>query len=191
MRFSASRARIAGASLMVALTRAAAAADEPYSVYSNFDLGTCAIVSKSRESGGVVQHCTGTGGFEFFVAEDDLRFFVGFGPNGRGQRAFQQTLSPFNSINNTVEFRLRPGNPAAFAAILRYRTADDNGEERGHVLVVSKLDGAQACHMAYIDARANADANVLARRTADSMAGGFDCRRDQPKTIGATGESRM
>jgi hypothetical protein len=94
-------------------------------------------------------------------------------------------------INNTIEFRLHSGDPAAFAAILRYRTADDDGQERGHVLVVSKLDGGEACRIAYIDARANTDANALARRTADSMAGSFDCRRDQPKTIGATGISRL
>ena len=191
MTFSGIRPGAALACVVAVLAQTAAAADEPYSIYSYFDLGTCAIVSKDKESGGIVQDCPGSGGFGFFVAEDDLRFFVGYGPNGREQRAFQQTLSPFNSINNTIEFRSHPANPATFAAILRYRTADDDDQERGHVLVVSKLDGVQACHMASIDARANADANMPARRAADSLAGSFDCRRDQPTTVGVAGASRM
>jgi hypothetical protein len=59
------------------------------------------------------------------------------------------------------------------------------------VLVVTKIDGKEACHMAYIDARANPAANALARDTADSMAAGFDCGRDEPKVVGAKGVSRM
>jgi hypothetical protein len=168
-----------------------AGAAEASSVYSTFELKTCKVLSRDRETGGVIQRCNGSGGFQIFVAEDDLRFFVGFGPNGRKQRAFEQTLSPFNSINQTVEFRLRPDNKHPFAAILRYRTAGEDGRETGQVLVVTKIQGNQACHMAYIDARANPNPNEIARQAADSMFASFDCGKDEPKTVGATGKSNM
>jgi hypothetical protein len=169
----------------------AAHAQQASSVYSTFNLKKCAVISKDADTGDIVQRCKGSGGFEFFIADGDLRTYVGYGPNGLDQKAFTQTLSPFNSVNDTVEFRVRGTGSAPFAAILRYRTADEDGKERGQVLVVTKIDGKEACHMAYIDARANPAANALARDTADSMAPGFDCARDEPKVVGAKGVSRM
>ena len=182
---------VLAAHLLLLLAGRPARAVEASSVYSSFDLKTCKLVSRNSEIGGIVQRCDGSGGFQIFVAEDDLRFFVGYGPNGRRQRAFEQTLSPFNSIHNTVEFRLRPGEQRPFAAILRYRTAGQDGRETGQVLVVTKLQGHQACHMAYIDARANPNPNEMARQAADSMVNSFDCGKDEPKTVGASGKSGM
>jgi hypothetical protein len=179
------------ACLAALLLPVTAHAQQASSVYSTFDLKKCTVISKDADTGDIVQRCKGSGGFEFFIADGDLRTYVGYGPNGQEQKAFTQTLSPFNSVNDTVEFRVRGAGGAPFAAILRYRTADEDGKERGQVLVVTKIDGKQACHMAYIDARANLDANRLARDTADSMASGFDCARDEPKVVGAKGVSRM
>ena len=46
-------------------------------------------------------------------------------------------------------------------------------------LVVTKIAGLDnARHMAYIDALANPDANGVAQKAADAMAGSFDCVRD-------------
>jgi hypothetical protein len=69
--------------------------------YVKFDLDTCAVVERDQESGSVVQHCEGSGGFAFYVAEGDLRIFLGYGPKGREQRSFSQTLPPFNSIHDS------------------------------------------------------------------------------------------
>ena len=46
----------------------------------------------------------------------------------------------------------------------------------GDVLVISKVTPEETCHVAYIDALANADAIALARRIADAEARSFDCR---------------
>ena len=53
-------------------------------------------------------------------------------------------------------------------------------------MVVTRL--APACHVAYIDVRANAEPNVLARQTADTHARGFDCK-DKPLVIGNRGRA--
>jgi len=168
-----------------------ASGQEASSVYSALDLRKCAIVKKTKETASVVQRCTVSGNFQLYVAEDDLRFFVGYGPNGQKQKAFGQTLAPFNSIHNTIELRTRPGARQPFAAILRYLTEGGDGERKGQVLVVTKIDGREACHMAYIDALANPNPNALAQRTADSMAASFKCRSNAPRVVGAKGRSPM
>ena len=65
------------------------------------------------------------------------------------------------------------------ATIVRYHIADaETGENSGQVLVVSQLVEGNSCHIAYVDARANSDANALARKAADG-AGSFDCGSDE------------
>jgi hypothetical protein len=160
------------------------------SIFTEFNLDRCAVVEKLPETGSVVQRCNGLDDFPLFIAEDDLRFFVGYGPNGRRQKAFTQTLPQFNSIHSKIEFRMRPGSKHPYASILRYFTDSGDGRPKGQVLVVTKIAGKEACHMAYIDAIANKDANQLAQRTADEMASTFDCARDEPRDIGAVGPGR-
>ena len=158
------------------------------SVYVEFNLDRCVIVDKIEATGSIVQRCKALDGFPIFIAEDDLRFFVGYGPNGRKQKAFSQTLPQFNSIHTKIEFRIRPGARQPFAAILRYFTDNGDDKPRRQVLVVTKIAGRDdACHMAYIDALAIPDANGVAQKAADAMAGSFDCVRDQAKDIGAAG----
>ncbi|MNT74727.1 hypothetical protein D3C72_2135700 [compost metagenome] len=70
------------------------------------------------------------------------------------------------------------------ATIVRYHTADpETGEDKGQVLVVTQLVEGNSCHIAYVDARANANANELAREAADK-AGNFDCMSDEVEIIG-------
>lgn len=167
-------------------------AQGPESRYITFDLDACATIERDEESGAIIQRCNDEEDYELYVAEGDLRYFVGYGPNGLNQRAFSQTLSPFNRINNVLELRHYEGAGEAYAAILRYYTDSGmgDGSSEGEVLVVTKLDGEEACHMAYIDARANPNANELAREIADGDEG-FDCTRDEPQVIGETGVSPM
>jgi hypothetical protein len=178
--------------LMLSLPGASGgAAQQISSVYTEFDLNHCVIVEKVEETGSIVQRCRALDGFPVFIAEDDLRFFVGYGPAGRKQKAFNQTLPPFNSIHNKIEFRIRSGARHPFAAILRYFTDAGSGRPKGQMLVVTKIDGAQACHIAYIDAVANPDANALAQKAADTMAPDFNCARDAARTVGVAGSNRM
>lgn len=167
-------------------------AQRPESRYIKFSLDACETIERDEESGAIIQRCNDEGDYEIYVAEGDLRYFVGYGSNGLNQRAFSQTLAPFNRINNVLELRKYEGGDKAYAAILRYYTDSgmDNGSSKGEVLVVTKLDGEEACHMAYIDARANPNANELAREIADGDEG-FDCAKDEPQVIGETGVSPM
>jgi hypothetical protein len=188
--------------LISALTAAALAsfaqAEAPVTTsrYVKFDLEHCALVEKSEEGASSVRHCRDPSGFEFFVAEDDLRYSIGYGPQGREQRSFHQSLAPFNTINTTLELRQRAGAKGPHASILRYYTEgiidDETGRlrQRGEILVVTKIDGAKACHLALIDAVANPDANRLAQEAADK-GDGFNCETDEPKRLGKTGKSPM
>lgn len=181
---------------VVLVSTAAAAPPAATSRYVKFDLKKCPVIERQEEGAVTVWHCKDAGGFEFFVAEDDLRFSIGYGPGGRDQRSFHQSLAPFNTINDTLELRQRAGANAPHASILRYYTegAIDNEtgrlRERGEILVVTKIDGAKACHLAYVDAVANPDANRLAQEAADS-GDGFDCEKDEAAKVGKTGKSPM
>lgn len=167
------------------------------SSFVKLDLDKCTIINEDEESQSVTRHCNKLMFLlDLYVAEGDLRYYIGYGTNGREQRAFQQTLGPFNTIHDVLELRFRPDGIAntPYAAILRYFTApgDEEPEGRqGQVLVVTKLQNGEACHIAYVDALANENANELARNAADGLADSFDCENDQPKIIGLTGESRM
>ncbi|MCP4383117.1 MAG: hypothetical protein GY798_17125, partial [Hyphomicrobiales bacterium] len=67
-----------------------------------------------------------------------------------------------------------------FATILRFFPDLGDGET-GQVLVITKLGGSgQICHVGYVDALANPQANALARQIADNVAPLFDCQADQP-----------
>jgi hypothetical protein len=66
---------------------------------------------------------------------------------------------------------------------LRWNTSslDENANQvRGQVLVVTRLAPGPVCHIGYIDARANPNANELAREIADMHARSFRCATDKP-----------
>lgn len=169
----------------------AAQAQDAASRYIKFEIEKCTIIEQDKAAGSVLRHCAGLGDDEVYLAENDLRVFVGFGPDGLRQKAFSQTLAPFNRIHDTIEFRQRPGADAPHAAILRYFTNDAQGEAKGQVLVVTRMAGSQACHMAYIDALANPNPNALAQETADEDAADFDCESGDVRIVGASGKSPM
>ncbi|WP_088348433.1 MULTISPECIES: hypothetical protein [Rhodomicrobium] len=168
-----------------------AVAEGASSIYIKFDIARCAIIDEDRETASVVRHCRDFGDYEFYVAEGDLRSFVGYGPNGLKQKAFSQTLAPLNHIHDTLELRIRPGAEGPHAAILRYFTGGLDGGPAGQVLVVTKISGSEACHMAYIDALATPNPNGLAQKIADEGAADFRCEADAPQIVGARGKSRM
>ena len=75
-----------------------------------------------------------------------------------------------------------------FATILRFFTSPGDGAPEGQVLVITKLGGpGQVCHIGYIDARANPDANAMAREVVDNGATDFDCGRDAALEYGLLG----
>jgi hypothetical protein len=164
------------------------------SLYTTVDLKACKRLERHRDGG--AWRCEGLPGWPVYVAEGDSRHFVSAGPDAEKRRAATQTLGPFNSIfergsdRATIEWRFdrRGERQIPYAIIVRFHTAVDG--RRGDVLVVSKVSAGEACHVAYIDALANADAISLARRIADGRARTFDCRRE-PRVEGDTGRSPM
>ncbi|WP_421693827.1 hypothetical protein [Aestuariivirga sp.] len=167
---------------------AAAMAGENTSAYTSFDLEkTCRKVEQGDEyvfAGS--WECPGYKGAKLQISVSDDRSFVGFGPSPGSTCAFRKTFSRFNTPLSPVEWRLRKGK--AFATIQRWRvTTDDDG---GSVtwLVITKLDGKEACHVHYI-AGSYPDANAHARRVADDLANeDFDCATDGPTIDSKIGE---
>ncbi|PVB61192.1 hypothetical protein [Labrenzia sp. 011] len=185
--------RVAGALCLAFLVSAFPAAYDAAAAglasdYTRIRLESCAqVAAADSEEGtfGGAWQCAGYGGHPVYVAEGDLRMFVSFGAVAAEEPAAGQTLPNFNTINETLEWRLRDGVP--FATILRWFPSLDGGGSTGSVLIVTQLlPGGGTCQIARIDAQANSNANVLARQAADTMAGTFDCS-NQPAVIGNPG----
>jgi len=170
------------------------AANPVKSLYTTVELKACKRIKRSRDGGS--WRCEGLPGYPVYVAEGDLRHFVSAGPEPEKRRAATQTLGSFNSIfehgsdRATIEWRFdrRGEQQIPYAIIVRFHTSRDG--RKGDVLVVSKVSATETCHVAYVDALANADAIALARQIADGRARTFDCR-GEPRAEGATGRSPM
>jgi hypothetical protein len=179
---------------LIATTIAALANDSAYTTIPD-DIGTCETLSVDDEVGGGSWRCPGYKDYAVTLAEGDLRMSVAYGElNTRSQEAWQ-SFGIFNSIGRTVEWRLdATGTP--FATILRWKTdgidGDGNMNEAlgGQVLVVSKVGQpgtGEACVIGYVDARANGNANELARSAADQHGVSFECASDQAAWYGVRG----
>jgi len=171
-----------------------AAANPVKSLYTTVELKSCQPIKRHKD--GDAWRCQGLPGYPVYVAAGDLHQFVSAGKDAEHRRAARQTLGPFNTIfeggsrRATIEWRFerRGGGQVPYATIVRYHTAQHG--LRGDVFVVSKVTPEETCHVAYIDALANADAIALARRIADAKARTFDCR-EEPRAIGEKGKSPM
>ncbi|HMB78134.1 MAG TPA: hypothetical protein VKN76_17205 [Kiloniellaceae bacterium] len=160
------------------------------SAYTALELGQCQQQPLDPEDpvDGGVWWCEGYGGMPVRVAEGDLRYLVSFGANAATEPAAGETLPQFNRIHTTLEWRLAT-NPAdgrriPIATILRYFTQND-GSREGQVLVVTKIGGpGQVCHIGYVDALLNPEANGLARQVAEAVAAQFVCGQRQPGYYG-------
>jgi hypothetical protein len=155
------------------------------SVYTELDLDQCLVLD--ADDFGASWACPGYRGYPLMVQEGDLRFSLRYGFNVDKNNAGFQTLPPFNELGNTLEWRLSnaQGRWLPIATIVRYHTADpETGTNKGQVLVVTQLQEGNSCHIAYIDALANEDANEKARQAADK-AGDFNCMTDEVEIIGA------
>ena len=176
----------AACALLAVSSSGAAIANDKDSAYTSLKLDQCRQAPTDPDdplqSG--VWWCAGYGGIPVWVAEGDVRFSVSFGAHAAEEPAASQTPAMFNTIGETLEWRLEKdadGTWHPFATILRYFTdAGDGQGRRGQLLVVTKLGGRGAvCQIAIIDVLLNPDANLLARQVADEAAAGFDCAKDE------------
>lgn len=175
------------AAAVTVLLASPVAAQQFDSAYTELDVAACTVLSTDEM--GATWACPGYRGYPVWVAEGDLRFFVSYGFGAPQQPAASQTLWPFNELGPRIEWRLRreAGGWVPFATILRFYTEPEPGY-RGQALVVTRLGPDGVCHVAWIDARANADANQLARDAADNIAPLFACGQD-PLVLGEPGGS--
>jgi hypothetical protein len=160
--------------------------------YTSLDLSKC-----SHKRGREVEdygswRCAGYGGNSVFVSAGDQRTYISYGPKPADTVAAGETLAAFNSEGKTIEWRIerRNGRPVPFATILRWNTTvmqDDGDTVRGQVLVVTRIGPGGVCHVGYVDARANPNANALAVQLADERARGFKCGKDKPVILGEKG----
>jgi hypothetical protein len=152
------------------------------SIYTDLDLALCTVMK--TDDFGSTWACPGLKGIPVMVAEGDLRMFVSFGLTSTTEKAAAQTLPPFNRLGDAIEWRVdsASGQWLPYATILRYFTRRESGEPEGQVLVVTKLAPGATCHIAFVDALANPDADALARQAAD-RARGFDCA-NEPEKVG-------
>jgi hypothetical protein len=179
--------------LLGAIVVPARAVQQVKSLYSAIDPETCSPVELGgRED---ARLCEGLPGYPVYLSVRGGKTYASAGPNARLSRAAGQTLAAENSLHTggarpTVEWRftIRDEKPVPYAMIIRYVTRSQVGE--GEVLVVTRLAGDEACHVAYVDALANGDPMVLARKVADTEARGFSCE-SEPRIAGAHGRSPM
>ncbi|MBO1908285.1 hypothetical protein J4G37_25765 [Microvirga sp. 3-52] len=85
-----------------------------------------------------------------------------------------------NGFGKKIEWRVRDGKP--FASILRFFLGNIDGKD-AEVLAVTKVEGKDACHMAYVNARLK-DANKQAAEIADTKAHAFRCGVHKPIKVG-------
>lgn len=173
---------------------AAAAVQQVKSLYTAIDPSACAAVA--GKAGVAARLCEGLPGYPVYVAEGDRGVYLSVGPDAEKRRAAQQTLRTFNTLSDkggqrtTIEWRfvVRDKQTVPYATIVRYFTQSATGA--GQVLVVMRVTDREACHVAYVDALANLDAIVLARKLADTVARSQDCPQE-PSVHGAQGRSPM
>jgi hypothetical protein len=150
----------------------------------------------NRVDGSTIRVCPGKAGLVVVISEDDLRESVSVGRTRAAadkEPAAEASFGPFNSTTNTVEWRAANSKP--FAIIQRWHIADNNDEGKDGrpiakpLLVVTRLPPGAVCHVAYIDVKANPNANELARKAADETARSFLCGKDDVKVIGTSGRA--
>lgn len=181
------------ACLVVLWCEGAAAIQQVKSLYTALDLRSCKAIAGGADG---ARLCEGLPGYPVYVAEGDLGTYVSVGPDAEKRRAAHQTLRSFNTLfyggghRATVEWRfvVRDARTVPYATIVRYFTQSAGGA--GEVLVVTRVTAEEACHVAYIDALANLNAIVLARKLADTVARSQACPAE-PAVQGAAGRSPM
>jgi hypothetical protein len=195
--------RTGGALIALALLSAPALGQTIESRYTAFDAKEC----RHQKGKGVEDYgswtCPGYRNLRVRLSAGDQRMQVSFGNWSKDDIALSQTFPAFNNVyQGTVEWRIEKqpdGRTRPFATILRWnvmleadsRNATGPVTSTGRVLVVTRLGPGGVCHVGYVDARANPDANALARRIADESARTFKCGMQKRIVLGKVTEPGM
>jgi len=186
-----------------ALSGASALGQTVEYTYTKFDAKNCKHTKGRAVEDYGTWLCPGLGALPVRLAAGDQRMFVTFGNWKKDDLASEQTLPGFNDVyEGTVEWRIEKrtdGTVRPFATVLRWNVVTAADREKatgptkasGRALVVTRLGPGGVCHVGYVDARANPDANELARRIADEHARTFRCGKDKRIVLGKRGDVAM
>lgn len=157
------------------------------SVYTDNDFTNCTTLAVEPGQSAELA-CPGYKGYPLLVRDGDLRMFVSYGFDARDEMAARQTFPNFNTIGEKLEW-LIADNPELgeqpVASILRYYLDRSEGFiPDTQVLVVTRIEPGNTCHVAYVDALANPNANELARQAAANLVAGWDCESMDVQWIG-------
>ena len=148
------------------------------SAYTKYDLDDCKVLAAEAEEGeSLWARCEGYNGVPLYVNVGDGRFDVDVGvPNDF------RTITGFNELNDTIEWRLNGGKP--FAVIARLK--DVSMETGGNSALMVETVGTSAkpgCRVAHVWNSLGARQNVTARQVADrTLEPDFTCPT-QPRDI--------
>ena len=179
--------------LGLVLAYSAPAASQSVSrVYTTFDSDKCRHTRGKEVEDYGSWRCKGYAGIDVVLSAGDQRMQVSFGRKALNEVAAGETFPGFNNVyKGTVEWRLEKlpnGKTRPFATILGWnvRIAGDEDRRRstGRVLVVTRLNPGGVCHVGYVNARTNPNANELAVQIADTKARTFKCSEDKPSWVG-------
>lgn len=172
------------------------------SIYSKLDYENGCVwddaASEEEAQMGGSAVCEGIDGYPVYFAEGDLRQFTAYG-SVEDPMMFPNGFSEWNSVHDTIEWRMADGRP--FATIHRWfldnidpQTGSAEPALRGQVLAISTVGEPEApagkqvsCAVGYVDTLANKDANLLAREVADTIGRYFLCGKDRPRFHGERG----
>ena len=102
-------------------------------------------------------------------------------------------VNEVNLLTREGEFMVFLGPSGSGKTTLLRMIAGLEEPTRGDVLiggrVVTRLPPGAVCHVAYVDVKANPNANELARKAADENARDFKCGKDKTRIIGERGRA--
>lgn len=168
---------------VLCLSPALATAGEITSVYTKFDSKTCKVLDPGNpdEEWGGSSLCAGYKDLKVYFASGDLRDLVAYGKSPGKHCAATQTFGPFNSMQDTIEWRLDGGKP--FAVIQRFMVSDpEDSEKTSSWLAVTKLEDNNSCRVGAVQGSMK-DANAVARKLADEKARNFNCETDEASVV--------
>jgi len=169
---------------LLAVSVIPAGAAEFTSKFITYDLSKC--LKLNRQAAKTETMCMGENDIPVWIINTraDRQTFVGYGDNGRREMAARQTLPGTFSVQPVIEWRRsrNEGEWRTFAAIQRWLTRDERGI-KGETLVITKIDGSESCHIAYLDAVVTPHVQARARFIADLCVPKFDCAAHEPLRI--------
>lgn len=168
-------------------TLGVASAQEWRSVYTDNDFTNCTTLAVEPGQSAELA-CPGYKGYPLLIRDGDLRMFVSYGFDARNEMAASQTMPNFNTLGEKLEWLIADDADLGehpVATIVRYHLDRSEGFiPDTQVLVVTRIEPGNTCHVAYVDALANPNANELARQAAADLVPGWDCQTMEVRRVG-------